>query len=66
METIIKQLGKYSIDINNDHDEIIDSSISDTEKIMKLSYLVGKCMGKIRCAQLDLITLKEIKDGKRS
>lgn len=66
MERIIKQLGKYNIDINNEHDEIIDSNLTDAEKIMKFSYLVGKCMGKIRCAQIDLITLKEIEDARNS
>ena len=64
METIIKNLGRYNIEIENDYTDIIESNLSDIEKIMKLGYLVGKCQGKIRCSQLDLINLKELEDGK--
>ena len=59
METIIENLGKYNIDIDNDYTDIVESDLTDAEKIMKFSYLVGKCMGKIRCAQLDLMNLNE-------
>jgi len=66
METIIKNLGKYNIDIDNDYTDIVESNLTDAEKIMKFSYLVGKCMGKIRCVQLDLMNLKEIEDARNN
>jgi len=66
METIIKQLGKHNIDIDNDYTDIMDGEFTDSQKVIKLAYLVGKCMGKIRCVQLDLIALNDIQNGNNS
>lgn len=64
LDIIIKNLGRYNIDIENDYSDIFDSGFSDSEKVSKLAYLIGKCHGLIRCVQLDLINLKEIENAK--
>ena len=64
LDIIIKNLGRYKIDRENDYSDICDSGFSDSEKVSKLAYLIGKCQGLIRCVQLDLINLKEIKNAK--
>jgi hypothetical protein len=64
LDIIIKNLGRYNIDIENDYSDIFDSGFSDSEKVSKLAYLIGKCQGLIRCVQLDLINLKEIENAK--
>ena len=64
MEKIIYQIEQNIIKINYDFDEIQESNISDAEKVMKLSYLVGQCIGYLHSKKIDLINLKENGNGK--
>ena len=64
MEKIIYQIEQNIIKINYDFDEIQESNISDAEKVMKLSYLIGKCIGYLQSKKIDLINLNENGNGK--